>query len=72
MISGSNASCSIFYHNFSADIECCLALWRNEGKVATFLVPRGPIVETDPGKRWPRFLFRLPEYVKIIRSFERM
>lgn len=56
------------YHHFSMDIEPTLVLWKKEGKVSSFLRPRGRIYETDHGLKKPRILRRLPRYLEIIKK----
>ena len=54
-------------HFDQSKIVPTLILWRNEGKVASFLKDGAKVLETDQGLLRPRLFFRLIKYFRIIR-----
>jgi glycosyltransferase involved in cell wall biosynthesis len=57
---------NLYKHFDRSRIEPTLVLWQRSGKVASFLTDDAVVHETDPGLPWPRFVFRLPRYVRIL------
>lgn len=51
-------------------VEPTLILWHKRGKIAQFLKGADVVYETDPGLPWPRFVFRLPQYARILRKLK--
>jgi glycosyltransferase involved in cell wall biosynthesis len=51
-------------------IDPILVLCTKKGGLAPFLDRDEVIYETDQGLPWPRFVFRLPRYVKLLRTLQ--
>ncbi len=58
---------NLYRHFDRSRIDPTLVLWRREGKVVSFLGKDAVVHETDLGLPWPRFVLRLPRYVRILR-----
>lgn len=58
---------NLYNHFDRSAVDPTLILWNDAGKVAHFVDRSKPIIETDPGLRRPRLLFRLFRYLSIVR-----
>jgi glycosyltransferase involved in cell wall biosynthesis len=59
---------NLYKHFDRRRIDPVLVVWQRKGKVASFLPDDAVVYETDPDLPWPRFLFRLPRYVRILKE----
>lgn len=61
---------NLYNHFDKTKIEPTLILHSKEGKLATFLVERASVIETDYGLMRPRLFFRLIRYFRIINKLK--
>jgi glycosyltransferase involved in cell wall biosynthesis len=61
---------NLYKHFDRSRVDPTLVLWHRSGRFEPFLPKNAAVHETDPGLPWPRFVFRLPHYLRILRELK--